>query len=98
MQQLHTGYNLKASAPKDQGPIDCLHSRNLTESDAYIIHWSGGRKPLVGAGNASSGYRGTAANDRIERLARSRYMAQYQRWWSAVDVKGLGATTEGMRL
>ena len=40
--QLHAGYNLKAN----QGPMGCLrkHRHNVNDS-AYVVHWSGSRKP-----------------------------------------------------
>mmetsp|Transcript_26772 Transcript_26772/g.61347 ORF Transcript_26772/g.61347 Transcript_26772/m.61347 type:complete len:207 (-) Transcript_26772:52-672(-) len=132
VQQLHTGYNLKAN----QAPLACLQSRNLTENDAYaivqsgvigtcwpgstdlrwwgkhtsslcargplatrrfIVHWSGNQKPIIAPGDHNS-YKGSARNDTIEARARALYMAQYNKWWAKVDVRGLGDTVEGMRL
>ena len=71
--QLHAGYNLKAN----QGAVRCLRKhRHPPETSAYVIHWSGSRKPYT--------LKPHLTFDQLEKMALDQYMQTRCRLWTSL--------------
>ena len=66
VEALHVGYNLKA----DCGVEKCMRQRSLRLPDAFVVHWSGLRKPE----------KLPRASDSLEQKHLTRWQAAHQHW------------------